>query len=132
MPTICVDFDGTCVTHEYPHVGRDVPFCQEVLRSLVANDHRIILWTMRSGEYLDDAVKWFADKEIPLFGINQNPEQSAWTDSPKAYAQIYIDDAALGCPLIEAPDCVRPFVDWEKVSEWLEKNLAITRLNQAV
>jgi hypothetical protein len=48
---------------------------------------------------------------IPLFDINQNPNQIGWTNGPKAFAKIYIDDAALGAPLIFMPDD-RSYVDW--------------------
>lgn len=40
------------------------------------------------------------------------------TSSPKVHADLYIDDAALGCPLIYNPDFSdRPYVDWEKVRQ---------------
>jgi hypothetical protein len=91
---ICVDFDGTCVKHFFPLVGPDVPFAVDVLKKLVGSGHQLVLYTMRSGETLADAVKWFEEKEIPLYGINANPEQPTWTTSPKVYAQLYIDDSA--------------------------------------
>jgi hypothetical protein len=119
---IAVDFDGTVVTHEYPEVGVNVPFAYAVLKRLVDQDVKIILWTMRSGEHLDAAVEWFKSAGIPLWGVNQNPEQSTWTNSPKAYAQAYIDDAAIGCPLRHRLDGKRPMVDWKLVEEQLEES----------
>ena len=118
---IAVDFDGTCVAHEYPEVGADVPNACAVLQALSDNDVKIILWTMRSGEALADAVRWFAERNIKLWGINKNPEQSQWTESPKVYAQLYIDDAAAGCPFIQNGNA-RPFVDWIKIAEILRKD----------
>jgi len=116
---IAVDFDGTCVTHDYPYVGQDIG-AQSVLRKLVKNGHQLILWTMRSEKELDDAVAWFKQNEIPLYGIQRNPTQGTWISSPKAYAQLYIDDAALGCPLIQDTGVSnRPFADWEAIEEWL-------------
>lgn len=115
--TIAVDFDGTCVTHEYPKVGRYIG-AEPVLKRLAENGAKLILWTMRSGEQLQDAVKWFEERNIPLFGIQRNPTQDSWTSSPKAYAKIYIDDAALGCPLVEGLKGERPFVDWKTVEEF--------------
>ena len=112
---IAVDFDGTCVDHRFPEVGPDAPDSVTSLRALHAAGHELILWTMRSGKPLDDAVAWFASKGIPLYGINGNPDQHTWTKSPKAYAQIYIDDAALGCPLIELASFKRKCVDWVSV-----------------
>ena len=116
---ICIDFDGTCVTHEYPRVGRDIG-AVPVLKALVAKGHHIILFTMRSGYTLLAAENWFQMHGIPLYGVNINPTQSRWTASPKAYGQLYIDDAALGIPLIDN-GVDRLYVDWEGVAELLEK-----------
>lgn len=111
---IGVDFDGTCVTHEYPNVGKDIG-AETVLLKLTERGCKLILNTMRGnidGD-LGDAVQWFASKNIPLYGINTNPTQANWTKSPKVYCNIYIDDAALGCPLKFIPEISdRPFVDW--------------------
>ena len=96
---IAVDFDGTVVTHEYPKIGRDVG-AVPVLRAILDKGHQLILLTMRSGKLLDEAGDWFKLKNLELWGVNTNPEQCSWTQSPKCYAHIYIDDAALGCPLI--------------------------------
>lgn len=120
---IAVDFDGTCVSHEYPSVGKDIG-AVPVLKKLTANGHKLILNTMRSGDDLADAVKWFEKNEISLYGINNNPSQKFWTDSPKVYAHLYIDDAALGCPLIfDHAISSRPFVNWVMVEEILDKTI---------
>lgn len=115
---IAVDFDGTCVTHEYPKIGRYIG-SEPVLSKLVENGHKLILWTMRSGKPLQAAIDWFAERNIPLYGIQENPQQKSWTDSPKAYANLYIDDAALGCPLKNGFKDERPFVDWVEVEKLL-------------
>lgn len=117
---IALDFDGTVVTHDYPKVGQDIG-AQEVIRQLVAKGYQIILYTMRSGSTLMDAKEWFDNNEIPLYGVNHNPTQLNWTTSPKIYANIYIDDAALGVPLIKDKH-KKPYVDWMKVQEWFKKN----------
>ena len=133
---ICIDFDGTCVSHEFPKVGKDIGAIP-VLNKIVEAGHNIILFTMRSdieevssndydihkqgGDYLTDAVNWFIDNNIPLYGVNVNPKQRTWTKSPKAYGQLYIDDASLGCPLVVNTEISeRPFVDWNMVEQWLK------------
>ena len=133
---ICIDFDGTCVTHEFPKVGKDIG-ALPVLNKIADAGHNLILFTMRSdieevtsndygihkqaGKYLTDAVNWFKENDIKLYGINVNPSQTSWTKSPKAYGQLYIDDAALGCPLLYNPEISdRPFVDWGKIEEMLK------------
>jgi len=133
---ICVDFDGTCTTHEFPRIGQDIG-AVPVLKRLVEAGHLLILFTMRSdkhdntdystevpqvhnGNFLTDAVNWFVDNGIPLYGIQINPTQSSWTNSKKAYGHLYLDDAAIGCPLILDKHS-RPYVDWQAVETWLEK-----------
>lgn len=132
---ICIDFDGTCVTHEFPDIGKEIGAIP-VLKELTEKGHRLILFTMRSdrkkkkkvnGEeviveenVLTEAVKWFEDNGIPLYGIQKNPTQRFWTSSPKAYGHLYIDDANLGCPLIyDESICDRSYADWVKIRELL-------------
>lgn len=136
---IAIDFDGTCVTHEFPKVGEDIG-AVPVLKKLIANGHRFILFTMRSdivnpksednelhlesGNYLTEAIEWFKENDIPLYGIQTNPTQHTWTTSPKAYANYYIDDAAIGTPLTTREGVTRPFVDWKLMEqELIAKNL---------
>ena len=126
---IAVDFDGTCTTHDFPKVGKDIG-AVPVLKKLVEQGHQLILWTMRcdgnekltNRNYLTKAVEWFKENDIPLYGVQENPGQCDWTSSRKCYAQMYIDDAALGCPLKFDPSISdRPFVDWEKVEILLKE-----------
>jgi hypothetical protein len=89
------------------------------------HDARLILFTMRSdtpdnGPLLRNAVEYLENNGIRLYGINKNPEQQSWTSSPKAYGDIYVDDAAFGCPLIQPKGFARPCVDWKKVGPQLE------------
>ena len=73
-----------------------------------------------SGQFLDDAINWFKEHDIPLYGIQTNPTQNNWTTSPKSYAELMIDDSSLGCPLkFDAELSDRWFVDWEKVEKIL-------------
>jgi hypothetical protein len=128
---IAVDFDGTCVTHAFPAVGQEIG-ANEVLLELTKKGHKLILFTMRSDNvktgqmYLTDAVNWFKKWNIPLYGIQSDPQQKAWTTSPKCYAEIYIDDAALGAPLVYNPDMSdRPFIDWSLAKDFLVKKGAL-------
>ena len=113
---IAVDFDGTCVTHEYPDVGKNIG-AEIVLKALTDEGHDLILYTMRDHpadssvqDPLQEAIDWFSQNDIPLFGVNENPTQKSWTTSPKPYANLYIDDAALGMLTIKLSK--RPFVNW--------------------
>jgi hypothetical protein len=117
---IAVDFDGTCVEHEYPNVGMDVEGAVDVLRRLNAKGHRLILFTMRSGDKLTAATKWFKDRKIELWAVNENPEQKEWTSSPKVFADLYIDDSAVGCPIRFIDGVRRPVINWTKIASMLE------------
>jgi hypothetical protein len=133
---IVIDFDGTVVTHEFPRIGKDIG-AVPVLKALTDAGNQLILFTMRSdiaapksenplihavgGNYLTDAINWFKDNDIPLWGIQTNPTQLSWTTSPKAYGEMYIDDAGFGCPLrFDASVSHRPFVDWVETRRRLE------------
>lgn len=111
---IAVDFDGTCVTHDFPEIGKDIG-AAPVLRKL-AEEYALILYTMRDGQKLDAAKQWWIVRNIPLDGVNRNPTQDRWTKSYKCYAHIYIDDAAFGCPLVMDAH-KRPYVDWDEVAD---------------
>jgi hypothetical protein len=117
---ICVDFDGTVVDHCFPKIGTEAPGAIHWLKRLQDQGARLILFTMRSdtsfgGPMLTDAVDFLESRGIRLYGINTNPDQDSWTESPKAYGDIYVDDAAFGCPLIQPQGFRRPCVDWETV-----------------
>lgn len=135
--TIAVDFDGTCVTHDFPRVGKEIGAIKP-LRALCDNGHKIILLTMRDHNELDnswnvevhdtlqDAIQWFEKNGIELYGVNENPDQT-WSTSRKVYANLYIDDTALGIPLRYRKEfSPYPFVDWKKVSLMLYEMGLIT------
>lgn len=111
---VAVDFDGTIVKHAYPEIGEPIPLAIEGLLIFQEKGWQIILNTMRSGKYLEEAVELVEKQGVELYGANVNPTQCEWTDSPKCYAPLYIDDAALGCPLIY-PVGERPYVDWRAI-----------------
>lgn len=117
--TIGLDFDGTLVYFRYPMVGKDLPNCVETLRKWQKNCKvRYILTTMRDGEELQDAIDWFADKGIELFGIQKHPNQETWTESPKCHCQLSIDDRNFGQPLkVDETNFV--YVDWVETDKIL-------------
>ncbi len=125
--TICVDFDGTIVKHDYPDIKEEVAGSIDTLKELVMRGHHIILYTMRAGDTLEAAVNWLNERGVILYGINNNPTQKSWSKSPKVYGHIYIDDAALGCPLMGGVTGtnIRPWVDWTGVRELLKQRGAL-------
>ena len=107
---IAVDFDGTCVREKYPEIGEDLPGAVKTLQALVARDHKIILWTCREGKELEDAIHWYKDREIELYGVNETPLDGDFRPEGgrKVFANLYIDDKTFG-----------GFPGWHKIHEEL-------------
>lgn len=108
--TIAVDFDGTCVEEEFPRVGKDIFGAVIALKKLIADGHRIILWTCREHsayggveDTLQLAIDWFNRKGIPLYGVNGNadPLIAGFPLCRKMSADIFIDDHCIGIPKTE-------------------------------
>ena len=96
---IAVDFDGTIVEHKYPKIGQEIPFATTTLKMLIKERHRLILWTVRKGKELDEAVEWCRERGVEFYAINKNyPEESV--DNENGYckidAELFIDDRNLG------------------------------------
>ena len=98
--TIAIDFDGTIVEHKYPEIGNEIPFATQTLRMLIADHHKLILWSVREGKLLDDAIKWCADKGVEFYAINRDyPEETIESNnhfSRKLKVDLFIDDRNLG------------------------------------
>lgn len=98
--TIAVDFDGTIVRHRYPEIGAEVPFATQTLRMLIEEHHKLILWTVREGELLDEAVEWCRQRGVEFYAINRDfPEEDAEKNrhfSRKLKADLFIDDRNVG------------------------------------
>jgi hydroxymethylpyrimidine pyrophosphatase-like HAD family hydrolase len=96
--TIAIDFDGTIVEHRYPFIGRIRPFAFETMEALQVKGHRLILWSHRSGQKLNEAVTFCRRHGIEFYAVNKNYPEEIWdeNDSRKILAHIYIDDRNLG------------------------------------
>lgn len=139
--TIAIDFDGTCITNDWPQKGKDIG-AQDVLRKIVNAGHELLLYTCRmnheedrfltfsdghtmelpAGNHMREAIDWFVKNDIPLIGVNYNPIEDNY-DTDKPHFDLLIDDKALGIPLttitIVGVDTVvssdKPFVEWQNV-----------------
>jgi len=112
---IAVDFDGTLVEHRFPEIGPAVPEAFEYCKKFQEAGAKLILYTMRSDgferEYLSEAVELCREQGLEFWGVNTNPTQASWTNSPKCDAKLFIDDLAFGVPLVY-PYQERAYVDW--------------------
>ena len=70
---IAVDFDGTIVEHEYPKIGKEIPFAIDTLIALANEGHRIVLWTVREGQLLTDAVEFCSKRGHESKGFRDWP-----------------------------------------------------------
>ncbi len=98
--TIAVDFDGTIVEHHYPEIGKELPFATQTLKMLIADRHKLILWSVREGKLLDDAVEWCRQRGVEFYAVNKDfPEEDLSKNqsfSRKLKADIWIDDRNIG------------------------------------
>ena len=69
---IAVDFDGTIVEHKYPEIGRELPFAIETLKKLQQERHRLILWSVREGKLLQEAVDFCRERGLEFYAVNSN------------------------------------------------------------
>lgn len=116
MAIICVDFDGTCIPAMSGGYTNKDTGAAGVLRKLISAGHKIVLWTarndsadnpynytagkLRAETSLQEAVRWFKERGIPLSGINESPgEKELIGTSRKILGDYLIDDTSLGMPL---------------------------------
>ncbi len=97
---IAVDFDGTIVEHRYPAIGKERPFATETLKKLVKDGHRLILWTVREGRLLEEAVEFCRERGVEFYAVNRDyPEEEKERNnhfSRKLKADVWIDDRNVG------------------------------------
>ena len=97
--TIAVDFDGTIVEHRYPKIGEEIPFATDTLKIWALERHKLILWTVREGELLEEAIEWCRQRGVFFYSVNKDyPEEEKSHNgfSRKLKADLFIDDRNLG------------------------------------
>lgn len=95
---IAVDFDGTIVEHDYPRIGKEMLFAFATLKELNKKGHKLILWTIRTGHLLDEAVEYCRKNGVEFYAVNKNFPEEVLTEnaSRKLNADIFIDDRNVG------------------------------------
>ena len=96
---IAVDFDGTIVEHKYPEIGKEIPFATATLKMLIKERHQLILWTVRRGPLLEEAVKWCKERGVEFYAVNKNFPEEHVADGKgycKIDAELFIDDRNIG------------------------------------
>jgi len=94
-----IDFDGTIVENAFPRIGK-LNFAAECfIRDLQERGDKWILYTMREGEKLQEAVDFLAKLGLKPDAVNDNlPEMKKLygNDPRKVFANVYIDDHNAG------------------------------------
>lgn len=98
---IGLDVDNTILTHCYPGIGgRDLGAVPWLVQAQQKYPVRYLLNTMRSGSSATIVLPWLRERGVPIAGVNKHPDQHQWTASPKCYCHLYVDDRAVGVPLL--------------------------------
>ena len=96
MRIIACDFDGTLCEHKYPAIGEPKKNIINLFIKMRRSGYKIILWTCRGGEYLDEAIKWCKKFGLEFDAVNDDlPEIKSFNKLPKSckvYADFYFDD----------------------------------------
>ena len=62
--------------------------------------HKVILWTVREGKLLEDAVEWCRQRGVEFYAVNKDyPEETKEYNthfSRKIKAEVWIDDRNVG------------------------------------
>jgi len=113
--TIAVDFDGTIVEHRYPAIGKEIPFAIDTLKRLAADHHRLILWTAREGQQLEEAIQFCHERGLDFYAVNCDIPDANWDNykqSRKLKVDVFIDDRNLG-----------GLPDWATIYEMVSRHL---------
>lgn len=104
IKTIAIDFDNT-ITYpsEFPITGEIRQDAIRVLKKL-KQKYILLLWTARTGKYLDEALKLLKDNQFEFHYINKLPDQKG----EKPDVDLFIDDRNFDYE-----------VDWNKIEEVL-------------
>ena len=118
---IAVDFDGTIVEHKYPEIGKEIPFAIATLKQLQAEHHIMILWTVREGKLLDDAVEYCRSRGLEFYAVNANHPDEAVEEKlscpcRKLRADLFIDDRNVGY-----------LPDWGAIYEMVKRKISSSR-----
>ena len=95
---IAVDFDGTLSLGTWPSIGPANKELIDFLKEQKKNGDKLILWTCREGNALQEAVKWCVKEGLEFDAVNDNiPEmiERYGINSRKVSCDYYIDDRAV-------------------------------------
>lgn len=126
-----VDFDGTLCESVWPGIGSPNTKLIDFLIKGRKEGVKLILWTCREGEKLQEAVEWCKEQGLEFDAVNDNlPEMIALhggNNCRKVWAAKYIDDLAVdkeqyGIPFHGEPEPDKELIEKYPIgSQWLLK-----------
>lgn len=91
-----VDFDGTLCENRWPSIGEPNMELIRFLKTEQEKGNKVILYTMREDELLEEAEEWlFSEFDFLPDAVNDNlkEQKEHFGNNPrKVYADVYIDD----------------------------------------
>ena len=90
-----VDFDGTLCSNKFPEIGEPNWELIANLKQKKTEGHKLILYSMREGEILQNAVDACKSWGLEFDAVNDNLSDmiEAFKNNPrKIFANVYIDD----------------------------------------
>lgn len=115
-----VDFDGTLCESQWPGIGKPNKKLIEHLIDRRKHGAKVILWTCRVNERLQEAVDWCKEHGLEFDAVNDNlPEliEKYGNNSRKIRADCYIDDLSVDKLKYHLPFHAEP----ELEQKWVEK-----------
>jgi hypothetical protein len=116
---VAVDFDETLTLKtadkKYPEIGEETPNAFKALRTIKSLGYKLILYTNREGQQLEDALAWCRERNFEFDGVNNNFDQLSWSSSRKVFAHVYIDDCGFGIPKRRFGDKIG--IDWNIIED---------------
>jgi hypothetical protein len=94
---IATDFDGILCTVAFPQIGKPNIIIIKLLKNARLLGHKVILWTCREGQFLEDAIIWCKKYGLTFDAVNENVPEFKNQDFAirKIYADVYLDDRCL-------------------------------------
>ena len=89
--TIAVDFDGTIVEHKYPKIGEEIPFAIDTLKMLIKDHHKLILWSVREGDLLEEAVEWCRSRGVEFYAVNRDYPEETFSNNQHFSRKLKVD-----------------------------------------
>ena len=105
---IAIDFDGTLCRNAFPNIGEPKMDVIRAAKVEASKGTRLILWTCRTGELLEAALRWCYELGLEFDAVNENlPEtlEHFGSDCRKVFANEYWDDRAVNPDPINGLTC---------------------------